>query len=311
MSRVNWIVSVLVCLYVASSVCHALTVPPLCPDMDASCRCAEEKHANVARVVITCHDTGARENVPRVTSPREADADVFRVTGNSSIALVQSEAFAETGLRFLHLNNLGIQSLHAQAFTNMSRAPAGGVNDIEPLQELVLSHNDIQELPFNIFRRTANLRLLDFSRNHLETLNFDLLSTTTQLELLNLSQNRLTNLHELFLTSLTKLQDLNLSQNSITAIDLDWFGNIINLRHLDISYNKIRRLHEFMFHSLTKLERLDISHNEILEIPEKLLLNNIRLIDVNLAGNNVTRILANTFHGCPALQRLDMSANPD
>ena len=167
-------------LLLTSSGCNCLSVPPLCTNLDPGCECNEDKIDNIAHVVLTCHDIGFKETVPQLSTPRNAPVDLLRFTGNSQIDFIQSEAFENTGIRILVLENLGIQRLAIDAFFAMTRQ-LSLMQINEPLEKLLLQNNLISTLPEEIFHSVGNLKWLDLSQNQLEKLDTEIFSQNTEL----------------------------------------------------------------------------------------------------------------------------------
>ncbi|XP_069677332.1 toll-like receptor 2 [Periplaneta americana] len=213
-------------------------------------------------------------------------------------------------LRILNISRNGIETIEQDAFLSMPI-----------LEVLILSNNDLKELPDSI-SSLKKLKILDLSTNK----NLQVDSTIqkikhlTSLKWLNMSRvpiNSMELLNPLILNnsqvmlteSRMQLEGLILEKCGITIAqeDVSFFDNMSSLIELDLSRNSIQMLSSNMFRSLTHLQSLNLKANGFtvkfkLEVGESTPLkfldlsrNKLKSIDeinitgaayeVNLAGN--------------------------
>ena len=115
------------------------------------------------------------------------------------------------GSHRLDLSNLGLTSL-----------PAGMMNELSFLTELVVKENQLTELPRN-FWGLCNLQMLDCSNNQLESIPHDGLERVANLQVLDLCNNRLFALPQQ-IRNLRNLQVLNCAGNNFEALPVGLVG---------------------------------------------------------------------------------------
>jgi Leucine-rich repeat (LRR) protein len=114
------------------------------------------------------------------------------------------------------------------------------LNQHQPLNELILSKNNMTLLPINELRNLNHLKRLD------------------------LSQNQLDNTHSEILKTLINLEDLNYSHNLLWSFDISILN--INLSKLNLSHNRINNLEKSSENTTVVLKVLDVSHNNITDL---------------------------------------------
>ncbi|KAI4459845.1 antigen bsp putative-related [Holotrichia oblita] len=158
------------------------------------------------------------------------------------------------------------------------------------LQILRASHNNIVEVSYDLFRSLSNLRIVDLSHNKLRILP-DNLFREEGLESLDLSHNALNRIHLSSINSLaaSTLCELDLSWNSISSIShSDAFAKFKSLTFLDLSYNRLVQMDDAVFTSLPRLLSLDLSHNTQLILETGRIFDGIEDSLLHLALDNVS-----------------------
>ena len=153
------------------------------------------------------------------------------------------------------------------------------------IQELNLSHNQLTELPENIF------------------------NNLNQLQILWLSGNQLTQLPENIFNNLNQLQILWLNGNQLTQLPENIFQKLIQLQTLWLSGNKLTQLPENIFNNLNQLEELSLSHNQLIQLPTNIFNNLNQLTELHLSNNKLTQLPENIFNNLNQLQILDLDDN--
>ena len=146
-------------------------------------------------------------------------------------------------------------------------------DEITKLNEINLSHQNITNLPNDVFNQLVELEVIDLSNNKLTNLDAKLFDRLTKLQMLILSNNQLKSLNKKIFSNLSKLNIINLSNNQIDNLDVDLFNGLVELNRLDVSKNKLNSLNENIFKNLTKLMDIDLSENELTELDENIFLN--------------------------------------
>ncbi|EZA51072.1 Malignant fibrous histiocytoma-amplified sequence [Ooceraea biroi] len=187
------------------------------------------------------------------------------------------------------------------------------LNQHRPLNELILSKNNITLLPTNELRNLKHLKKLDLSQNQLDNMHSEVLRTLINLEDLNYSHNLLWNFDISILE--TSLVRLNLSCNRINNLEKNSENTTI-LKVLDVSHNNITNLS--FLEALLELEYLDLSFNRLTTLPANLLLhlerlkilyvNNNQLLSLNL--QNFPQSLLELYAGSNIIDSLSFQSSP-
>ncbi|XP_016308098.1 PH domain leucine-rich repeat-containing protein phosphatase 1, partial [Sinocyclocheilus anshuiensis] len=175
------------------------------------------------------------------------------------------------------------------------------------VEVLDLQHNQLTELPCNLFLKSESLRCLNASANKLENLPPSSLSeeSSSVLQELYLSNNHLTDRCVPQLTGHTHLRILHMAYNHLQTFPASKMAKLEELEELDLSGNRLkavpttimncRRMHTLAAHSncievfpevlqLTEMKCVDLSCNELREItlPDSL---PHKLQELDLTGN--------------------------
>lgn len=173
---------------------------------------------------------------------------------------------------------------HLTISGNISKLNNDSLNNLNYLKTLSLSHNNITEIPDNLFASTPLLETLDLSWNRLRNPTSLVFSVLRNLKELDISHNRITHLH--FLENTYSIEKLFVSHNAIFGLQGGQhpgvFAEVHNVIHLDLSYN-----------NLMGNKSLFITANII--------------SDLNLAGNNLKSISAFTFKRLTHVLKLNLS----
>uniref|UniRef100_A0A672NLH0 PH domain and leucine rich repeat protein phosphatase 1 n=1 Tax=Sinocyclocheilus grahami TaxID=75366 RepID=A0A672NLH0_SINGR len=175
------------------------------------------------------------------------------------------------------------------------------------VEVLDLQHNQLTELPCNLFLKSESLRCLNASANKLENLPPSSLSeeSSSVLQELYLTNNHLTDRCVPQLTGHTHLRILHMAYNHLQTFPASKMAKLEELEELDLSGNRLkavpttimncRRMHTLAAHSncigvfpevlqLTEMKCVDLSCNELREItlPDSL---PPKLQELDLTGN--------------------------
>ena len=177
-------------------------------------------------------------------------------SGNLSERLHRKSLTPYTGLKCLILSS-----------NNLSELPEKLFYDLVNLNYLNLSRNQLTEFNLNLFNKDnlVTLTELNISSNKLVTLDTELFHHFCNLDWLNLSDNYINNVDNAFM-KLGALQMLILSSNHLEKIKAEIFHGLANLKYLNMSNNQLTTLDQNVFKSLTKLYTLDLSNNKLAEI---------------------------------------------
>ena len=132
------------------------------------------------------------------------------------------------------------------------------------LGELILSFNNIKEIPPNTFIKLFNLYFLDLSNNDIHMLQNGTFKGLSNLKELKLDGN--INLYLVLpfaFIGLTNLPMLNLSYLNLNTVGDDSFNGLRSLAVLDLSNNNISSITAAAFRGLSEVSKLSISSNDI------------------------------------------------
>ncbi|CAK4172811.1 unnamed protein product [Aphanomyces euteiches] len=161
-----------------------------------------------------------------------------------------------SSLEFLELTGCNLPDLPSKAFS----FPEGA---LPAIHSILLSHNQLTELPLDIELLKQSLQVLQLAHNrisHLPTRLFD----CAQLTELDLSHNQLTDLPP-GLANLKCLTRLDLSFNKLVAMPDDSV-HLVQLKTLRLAHNNLQTL-PGRFGFLKKLEHWDVSYNALKHLP--------------------------------------------
>lgn len=176
---------------------------------------------------------------------------------------------------------------HRQQSTGSEMSTMAVFSDMSELRVLILSHNQINDLPRNSF--TANglpkLHLLNLAHNNLSIIPFQIFQSLTALRVLDLSHNRLKNFLDNFFIANKALRVLNVHNNMVEKVLKNSFQGLHQLIDLDLSDNHIIATDRNAFDSLDSLQRLNLCRNNLTMLPTTLFQQLHQLKYLNLSQN--------------------------
>ncbi|CAJ1053863.1 vasorin-like isoform X2 [Xyrichtys novacula] len=202
------------------------------------------------------------------------------------------------------------------------------LKDLEELEMLDLSQNELAEIPDDVFGMLAKLKNLDLSSNQITHISKGSFSGLVQLERLYLHANRIQSIHLEAFDGLENLLELKLQGNLLTTLPsisfprlllLDLSHNNIpilgpsdlqtpHLEALKISSIGLTSVDEDLIASLGNLHELDISMNQLTEVPQALKQDSLKgLTKLSLATNPLGELRVEDFHKLTGLVELDLS----
>lgn len=153
------------------------------------------------------------------------------------------------------------------------------------LRVLVLSHNDLEELPSSVCLLTG-LTDLSVSSNKISSLPRNL-SCLRKLYKVSFARNRLEAIPSK-LCEATSLHRMNFDHNKITALP-STVGKLTGLRDLSIRHNRLEEIPDSICKA-TRLSTLVLDHNSIASLPEKGWAALTSLTSLSVSSNSLATI---------------------
>lgn len=175
-------------------------------------------------------------------------------------------------------------SLQRLDITNHTRNLPDRLSNIESLQVLIASNNNMTIIPSSLFDRAQNLSVIDFSHNEIEEIPIFENKNLTLKEF-DLSDNKISHVGTETFNQFKQLEKLVLSENRIQTINITAFAKIEQLKELLLDHNQIK---QFECTNLTKLEKVNLAHNQLTQINFALLSRNLEVL--NVEANNLTEL---------------------
>jgi Leucine-rich repeat (LRR) protein len=163
---------------------------------------------------------------------------------------------------------------------NSIKTLSDGIADIVGLQELILGHNQLVELP-NTTKKLTNLKILD------------------------VRSNSLTELPDMW--GMKKLQNLNVADNELEYIN-DSVQSLSSLTVLDVRYNQLRDYTHALCDLVDNLCTVYFDYNFVTHFPKPIgRCNGLR--SLNMSKNEMTTLPIGCIEYMTGLTKLDLSQN--
>ncbi|XP_011687012.1 PREDICTED: insulin-like growth factor-binding protein complex acid labile subunit, partial [Wasmannia auropunctata] len=160
---------------------------------------------------------------------------------------------------------LNLESLERISLTGnqLQEIDEGTFQYLYNLTAIDLSYNVIEHIDNNAFVGLINLYLLNLRGNKLTSFIGEHFNTGTGLEILDLSDNRINQLSPIAFAIHPRLRRLDLSGNTFVQFSSDFIKSLQFLEWLNLSKNMLWHVNEFAFSQMGKLRDLDLSNNKI------------------------------------------------
>lgn len=173
----------------------------------------------------------------------------LEVIGNS-IDILPTNAINSNYLSSLRLINNNIKridgkigSLPALSILDLSinklkYFSADFLSDPGVINQLNLSHNEINEIGKNMFKGCVELYEIYIDNNKLEYLTPDVFKDVPKIEILNLNANQLTNLNgQAFAVDMSSLKNFMFKDNLLMYLNVDLLQKIKNIKYMELGGN--------------------------------------------------------------------------
>ncbi|KAL0274505.1 UNVERIFIED_CONTAM: hypothetical protein PYX00_002607 [Menopon gallinae] len=184
-------------------------------------------------------------------------------------------------------NTSSVKTFKFQSYRDLSNifSRIRHLANLRNVTKLILSNNNLTELPNDFLRGFTDLTWLDLKENNLKLPN-GFFESVPRLQVLELGGNGLTQIDPPLLSHLNELHLLNLWKNRLRKITRDVFSGLSSLEKLDISTNSIEFLPNDVFHDLKNLQQLSLHSNNFTKLPTGLLTENRKLQIFRLHDNH-------------------------
>ncbi|XP_029455243.1 asporin [Rhinatrema bivittatum] len=260
---------------------------PVCP---FGCQCSLR--------VVQCSDLG----LTSIPSNIPLDTRLIDLQNNKIKEIKENDLKGLSSLYALFLNNNKLSKIHPKAFQSLKK-----------LRRLYLSHNQLIEIPSNLPKSLAELRIHD---NKVKKVQKDAFKGMMSLHVLEMSANPLHNdgiepgafegmvvyhvrIAEAKLTSIPKglpssLYELHLDHNKITGVELEDLIRYKDLQRLGLGNNKIKEIENGSFASIPSIREIHLENNKLKKVPPGL--PELKYLQVIfLHSNHVSKVGVNDF----------------
>ncbi|XP_045419116.1 asporin isoform X2 [Lemur catta] len=246
---------------------------PTCP---FGCQCYSR--------VVHCSDLG----LTSVPSNIPFDTRMVDLQNNKIREIKENDFKGLTSLYALILNNNKLTKIHPKTFLTTKK-----------LRRLYLSHNQLSEIPLNLPKSLAELRIHD---NKVKKIQKDTFKGMNALHVLEMSANPLDNdgIEPGAFEGVTVFH-IRIAEAKLTSVPKGLPSTLLEL-HLD--FNKISTVEQEDFKRYKELQRLGLGNNRITDIENGSLANIPRVREIHLENNKLKKIPS----GLPELKYLQMEA---
>ena len=272
---------------------------------------ADSKAASAKKLKVKCSDLFFSESRLRsrhfgeLPSLEELDVEFCKIR--------QLPAQSFSGLS--NLRRLSLQSHNSERGSGMMEVHVHSLRNLDKIEELNLSHNNLWSLPSGVLCDLPKLREVNFSRNHLLDVSDLSLSGADGcqaiLVVLDLSHNYITSLKTEDLNHAPALLMLNLNNNQISILGDSALSGLKSLQVLNLANNQLAAIPPLLFNSSQELQKLSLQNNSLTLLPPGVFTGLNNLAALNLSKNAISSHLLSedTFSGLDSLQILDLSHN--
>ncbi|KAG8436250.1 hypothetical protein GDO86_007375 [Hymenochirus boettgeri] len=250
--------------------------------------------------VVQCSDLGLTSIPHKIPY----DTRLLDLQNNNIKEIKEKDLQGLSSLYALFLNNNKLYKVHPKAFQATNR-----------LRRLYFSHNQLTEIPSNLPKSLAELRIHD---NKVKKVQKGAFKGIQSLHVLEMSANPLENdgiepgafegltvyhvrIAEAKLTSIPKglpssVYELHLDQNKISAIELEDLKRYKELKRLGLGHNKIKDVENGSFANIPNVREIHLDNNKLKKVPPGI--PDLKYLQVIfLHSNYIAKVEVNDF--CP------------
>ncbi|XP_075039123.1 asporin [Mixophyes fleayi] len=258
--------------------------------------------------VVQCSDLGLTSIPDKIPH----DTKLLDLQNNKIKEIKEKDLQGLSSLSALFLNNNKLYKVHPKAFQSTNK-----------LRRLYFSHNQLTEIPSNLPKSLAELRIHD---NKVKKVQKDSFKGMESLHVLEMSANPLENegiepgafegltvfhvrIAEAKLTSIPKglpssIYELHLDHNKISSVELEDFLRYKELQRLGLGHNKIKEVENGSLANIPKIREIHLENNKLKRVPPGI--PDLKYLQVLfLHSNNIGKVEVNDL--CPTQPKLKKS----
>ena len=275
----------------------------------------------IASIGVSSYSSNKKPQLPPTLFQNLLNLKMIKLVGLewNMMGVLKQNTFNRTRkLEIVNLIDCGIQRIEESSLSGLESS----------LKELNMDNNQLIHADdiFREIRKMKRIQILNLSRNRIRSIgrfmsNQDVSSVSTLNDLqLDLSFNAITQIDEFgfgissfdiqsgLANSITKL---NLNNNELTEHNLNFIGQLLNLKELNLDYNKIQHLPDNLFTNMPKLEILTLKGNYLTSLNSEFVFSGLHfnLRKLNLASNRLNTLSRRVFMSTPKLKELHLEKN--
>ncbi|VIO86447.1 Uncharacterized protein BM_BM2769 [Brugia malayi] len=270
-----------------------------CPEIIKSlCRCDDSQNG----IILKCSHT-------------DGSQVVYMLKANQiNLGLIQQLEMQNCGLKHIpagFFSGLFIKKLDLSynSIVDIDENSFLGMNDI--LQELILHHNNLTQLPSKALTPLSALLRLNLSNNSIGDIEAEhALPPLSKLYDISLANNRICQIHKSAFDGVKhSIQTINLGRNCLKKVPASAVRGFKQLMALHLHNNNISALEALSFMNLPLINLLNLASNQITTIHNRAFLNVPNLRYLYLTRNRITNISPHLFGSFEQLEMLDLTGN--
>lgn len=194
---------------------------------------------------------------------------------------------------------------------NSTHLSPGIFKNLGKMKRLILKNNEINDFSTDSFIGALSIIDLYIYHNDIEQLPPNVFDALKSIETINMRDNHFINntLPAGLLAQKPNLRRVILNQNNFENLTADIFEESPNIQTIDLQSNLLTTLPDIIFSSQIELKTVNLSRNRLIELPNNLFKNSNRLEVIDLSHNNLTTIPNSLFSGLKNLYKVDLSHN--
>ncbi|CAG9533483.1 unnamed protein product [Cercopithifilaria johnstoni] len=270
-----------------------------CPEIITSiCGCEDSQNG----IILKCSQSNGSQVV-------------YMLRANQiNLGLIQQLEMKHSGLKHIpagFFSALFIKKLDLSynSITDIDENSFLGMNNV--LQELILHHNNLTQLPSKALTPLSALLRLDLSNNSIGDIEAEhAFPKLSKLYDVSLANNRICQIHtNAFDNIKNSVQTINLGRNCLKEVPAQAIRGFKQLMALHLHNNNINSLGALSFLNLPLINLLNLASNQISTIHKQTFLNVPNLRYMYLTRNRITDIIPYQFSSFEQLEMLDLTGN--